>query len=204
MWEILQKVVLDPGGPLGLKEEFFQNALVETGGFLLGALFFSILIPIVIDVRQNRRWRPARQNFGQELMLLHVEFGDSLARFVHSPEGPSRVRAADSVDHSFRAIPSMTGLFGYALTARISKEVNDYMRHLRAIRDWAYEAAHPEDLAFAAAERRVVQDRNMFERANTEFADVLKVLGAKGFKDIRWPAGLVEELETAFDATRPG
>ena len=204
MWEILQKVVLDPGGPLGLKEEFFQNALVETGGFLLGALFFSILIPIVIEVRQNRRWRPARQNFGQELMLLHVEFGDSLARFVHSPEGPSRVRAADSVDHSFRAIPSMTGLFGYALTARISKEVNDYMRHLRAIRDWAYEAAHPEDLAFAAAERRVVQDRNMFERANTEFADVLKVLGAKGFKDIRWPAGLVEELETAFDATRPG
>ena len=204
MWEILQKVVLDPGGPLGLKEEFFQNALVETGGFLLGALFFSILIPIVIDVRQNRRWRPARQNFGQELMLLHVEFGDSLARFVHSPEGPSRVRAADSVDHSFRAIPSMTGLFGYALTARISKEVNDYMRHLRAIRDWAHEAAHPEDLAFAAAERRVVQDRNMFERANTEFADVLKVLGAKGFKDIRWPAGLVEELETAFDATRPG
>lgn len=203
MWETLKKVVLDPGGPFGLNEEFLQNAIAETGGFLLGALFFSFLIPIVIDIRQNRRWRPARQNLGLELMLLHVEFGDSLSRFVHSPEGPSRVRAADSVDHTFRAIPSMTGLFGYALTARISHEVNDYMRNLRAIRDWAYEAAHPEDLAFAAAERRVVQDRNMFERANSEFADVLRVLGAKGFKDTSWPQALIQELETAFDATRP-
>lgn len=202
MIDILQQLVSDPAGPFGLKEEFLLNALVEMGGFILGALFFSILIPIVIDLRQNLRWRPARQNLGQELVLLHVEFGDALSRFVHSPEGPARVRAADAVDHAFRAIPAMTGLFGYALTARISKEVNDYMRMLRAIRDWAHKAAHPEDSTFASAERRVVQTRAMFETANAEFAEVMGVLGVKGYKDVRWPDDLIEELMNAFDASR--
>ena len=105
------------------------------------------------------------------------------------------------MDYAFRAIPAMTGLFGYALTADISREVNDYMRMLRAIRDWAHEAAHPEDLAFASAERRVRHSRDMFERSNTEFKDVLRVLSVGGFKDVRWGDTLVEELETAFDAT---
>lgn len=200
--DILQQLVSDPSGPFGLKEEFLQNALVEAGGFVLGALFFSILIPVVIDVRQNLRWRPARQNLGQELVLLHVEFGDALSRFVRSPEGPARVRAADAVDHAFRAIPAMTGLFGYALTARISREVNDYMRILRGIRDWAHKAAHPEDSTFASAERRVIQTRSMFDSANAEFAEVMNVLGVKGFKDVRWPDELIEELMNAFDASR--
>ncbi len=204
MLDILERLVTDPAGPFGLNEQFLQNALVEAGGFLLGALFFSILIPVVIDVRQNLRWRPARQNLGQELVLLHVEFGDALSRFVHSPEGPARVRAADAIDHAFRAIPAMTGLFGYALTARISREVNDYMRILRGIRDWAHKAAHPEDSIFASAERRVVQTRTMFEKANSEFAEVMSVLGVKGFKDVRWPDELVEELMNAFDASQGG
>lgn len=202
MFEALLKLVMDPAGPFGLREDFLQNALVEAGGFVLGALFFSILIPVVIDVRQNLRWRPARQNLGQELVLLHVEFGDALSRFVHSPEGPARVRAADAVDHAFRAIPAMTGLFGYALTARISREVNDYMRILRGIRDWAHKAAHPEDIIFASAERRVVQTRTMFESANAEFAEVMNALGVKGFKDVRWPDDLIQELMNAFDAAR--
>lgn len=202
MWETLEKVIFDPQGPFGLSEGFLQNAIVEFGGFLLGALFFSILIPVVIDARQTRKWRPARENFGQELMLLHVAFGDALARFVGSPAGPIRVRAADAVDNAFRAMPAMTGLFGYALTADISREVNDYMRMLRAIRDWTYEAAHPEDLAFASAERRVMRTSDMFEHANSEFADVLRVLGVKGFKDVRWSRDLMLELEVAFDATR--
>jgi hypothetical protein len=202
MIDILQQLVTDPAGPFGLKEEFLQNALVEAAGFVLGALFFSILIPVVIDVRQNLRWRPARQNLGQELVLLHVEFGDALSHFVHSPEGPARVRAADAVDHAFRAIPAMTGLFGYALTARISREVNDYMRILRGIRDWAHKAAHPQDSTFASAERRVVQSRTMFELANAEFAEVMSVLGVKGFNDVRWPDELIEELMKAFDASR--
>lgn len=202
MFDALLKLVMDPAGPFGLREDFLQNALVEAGGFVLGALFFSILIPVVIDVRQNLRWRPARQNLGQELVLLHVEFGDALSRFVHSPEGPARVRAADAVDHAFRAIPAMTGLFGYALTARISREVNDYMRILRGIRDWAHKAAHPEDIIFASAERRVVQTRTMFESANAEFAEVMNALGVKGFKDVRWPDDLIQELMNAFDAAR--
>lgn len=197
----LQKLVFDPNGPLGLNEVFLQNAIAEAGGFLLSAVVFAILIPIVIDARQARRWRPARQNFGQELMLLHIAFGDSLSRFVHSPDGPSRVRAVDAVDHAFRAIPAMTGLFGYALTADISREVNDYMRLLRAIRDWAHEAAHPEDLAFASAERRVKQSSKMFERANAEFRDVMGVLSVGGYKDVRWSDGLVDELEGAFNET---
>lgn len=201
MDERLQKLVFDSNGPLGLNEVFLQNAMAEAGGFLLSAVVFAILIPIVIDARQTRRWRPARQNFGQELMLLHVAFGDSLSRFVHSPDGPSRVRAVDAVDHAFRAIPAMTGLFGYALTADISREVNDYMRLLRAIRDWAHEAAHPEDLVFASAERRVKQSRKMFERANAEFRDVMGVLSVGGYKDVRWSDGLVDELEGAFNET---
>lgn len=201
MWEKLEKVIFDVAGPFGLNEGFLQNALVEFGGFLLGALFFSILIPIVIDARQTRRWRPARQNFGQELMLLHVAFGDALTRFVNSPEGPVRVRAADAIDFAFRSVPATTGLFGYALTANISREVNDYMRMLRAIRDWAHEAAHPEDSAFASAERLVKRSSEMFERANAEFEDVLKVLGIGGFKDVRWSKDLILQLEVAFDAT---
>jgi hypothetical protein len=201
MEQTLQKLLFDAHGPFGLNEAFLQNAIVEIAGFLLGALFFSILIPIVIDARQTRKWRPARQNFGQELMLLHVAFGDALSRFVHSPEGPARVRAADAVDFAFRAMPAMTGLFGYALTANISREVNDYMRVLRAVRDWAHEAAHPEDLAFASAERRVVRARTMFEKANSEFKDVLRELGVGGFNDVRWSSGLIDELEIAFDAT---
>jgi hypothetical protein len=111
------------------------------------------------------------------------------------------VHAADAVEHAFRAMPAMTGLFGYALTADISREVNDYMRMLRAIRDWAHEAAHPEDLAFASAERRVMRKSEMFEKANQEFEDVLRVLGVRGFKDVRWSRDLVLELEVAFDAT---
>ena len=95
----------------------------------------------------------------------------------------------------------MTGLFGYALTADISREVNDYMRMLRAIRDWSHEAAHPEDSAFASAERRVKRSSEMFERANAEFEDVLKVLGIGGFKDVRWSRDLILQLEVAFDAT---
>ena len=198
----IQRLVFDPAGPMGLREDFLMNAMVEVGGFLLGALVFSILLPIVIEVRQGIRWRPARENLGQELMLLHLEFGDALARFHQSPEGSARVRAADAVDHVFRAIPAMTGLFGYALTASISREVNDYIRSLRAIRDWAHEAAHPEDMVFASAERRVPQTRDMFSRANDEFADVVAVLGVGGYTDVRWTAALVEDLAGAFDVSR--
>ena len=57
-------------------------------------------------------------------------------------------------------MPNLTGLFAYALTADISREVNDYMRMLRAIRDWSHEAAHPEDLEFASIERRVKKSRD--------------------------------------------
>jgi hypothetical protein len=198
----LTQLVFDPAGPMGLREDFLLNAIVEFGGFVLGALVFSILVPVVIEMRQGIRWRPARQNLGQELMLLHLEFGDALARFLNSPEGPSRVRAADAVDHVFRAIPAMTGLFGYALTASISREVNDYIRNLRAIRDWAHEAAHPEDMVFASAERRVPQTRDMFSRANLEFSDVVTVLGLGGQPDACWPSELVDALASAFDGMR--
>ncbi len=175
---------------------------MEGGGFILGAVVFSILVPLMIETRQSIRWRPARQNLGQELTLLHMEFGDALARFLNSPEGPSRVRAADAVDHVFRAVPAMTGLFGYALTASISREVNDYIRSLRAIRDWVHEAAHPEDMVFASAERRVPQTRDMFSRASHEFADVARVLGLGSQSDVSWPEELVRSLAAAFDAMR--
>jgi hypothetical protein len=195
----ITKYFFDPNGPLGLSAEFFLNLVAEFGGFILGALVFSLLIPVVIDMRQARKWKPARLNYGQELMLLHVAFGDALSRFLRSPAGEARTRAADAVDHAFRAVPLATGLFGYALTADISREVNDYMRMLRAIRDWAHIAAHPEDIAFAAIERRVTQSREMFGRANTEFAELLDVLGVAGFKDVRWDDELVANLSAAFD-----
>lgn len=195
----ITKYFFDPNGPLGLSAEFFLNVVAEFGGFILGALVFSLLIPVVIDMRQARKWKPARLNYGQELMLLHVAFGDALSRFLRSPAGEARIRAAEAVDHAFRAVPLATGLFGYALTADISREVNDYMRMLRAIRDWAHIAAHPEDIAFAAIERRVTQTRDMFGRANKEFAELLDVLGVAGFKDVRWEDELVANLSAAFD-----
>lgn len=198
----IAKLLFDAQGPWGLSEGFFQNVAAEAVGFVLGALVFSILIPIVIDWRSQRKWKPARQNFGQELLLLHVSFGDALARFVRSPSGEARVRAADAVDNAFRAFPALTGLYGYALTADISRETNDYMRVLRAVRDWAYEAAHPEDMAFAAVERRVKKSREMFALANTEFKDVLDELGVNGFDEVRWPQTLVDELVHAFDVSQ--
>jgi len=201
MGEQVLKLLFDPAGPLGLTEGFFQNAVAEIGGFVLGALVFSLLIPIVIDARQSRKWRPARQNFGQELLLLHVAFGEALLRFVRTPMGPARVRAADAVDNAYRAFPALTGLYGYALTADISREVNDYMRVLRAIRDWTYEAAHPDDLGFAAVERRIKQTPAMFAQANAEFKDVLDELGVKGFKEACWRVDMIGELAAAFDAT---
>lgn len=197
----ITKLLFDPNGPLGMTEAFFQNAAAEFAGFVLGALVFSILIPIVIDARQGRKWRPARQNFGQELLLLHVAFGEALLRFVRTPLGPARVRAADAVDNAYRAFPALTGLYGYALTADISREVNDYMRVLRGIRDWTYEAAHPEDLGFAAVERRIKQTRDMFAQANKEFKDVLDELGVGGFDEVSWRSEMVGELAAAFDAT---
>jgi hypothetical protein len=199
MGEQITKLLFDPNGPLGLSEAFFLNAAAEFAGFVLAALVFSLLIPVVIDARQARKWKPARQNYGQELMLLHVAFGDALSRFMRSPAGEARARAADAVDHAFRAVPLATSLFGYALTADISREVNDYMRMLRAIRDWAHIAAHPEDIAFAEIERRVTQSRTMFEGANTEFRDVLEALGVAGFNEVRWDAELVANLSAAFD-----
>ena len=197
----IQKLLFDPNGPFGLTDAFFQNAVAEAAGFVLGALVFSILIPIMIDARQAARWRPARLNYGQELLLLHVAFGDALSRFLRSPAGDAQLRSADAVDNAFRAFPALTGLYSYALTARISREVNDYMRMLRAIRDWAYEAAHPEDADFAAVERRIVRSRSMFEQANKEFKDVVDVLGVGGFNDVRWPDALVDDLAAAFDMT---
>ena len=201
MFEQIGKLLFDQHGPLGMTEGFFQNAAAEFGGFVLGALVFSILIPIVIDLRQSRKWRPARQNFGQELLLLHVAFGEALLRFARTPAGPARVRAADAVDNAYRAVPALTGLYGYALTADISREVNDYMRVLRAVRDWTYEAAHPEDLAFAAVERRVAQTRDMFAQADKEFKDVLDELGVGGFDEVSWRSEMIDELAAAFDAT---
>lgn len=201
MDERIQKLLFDPNGPWGLTEAFFQNAAAEIAGFVLGALVFSILIPIVIDARQSRKWKPARLNYGQELLLLHVAFGDALSRFLRSPAGDAQLRSADAVDNAYRAFPALTGLYGYALTANISREVNDYMRMLRGIRDWVYEAAHPEDAEFAAVERRIVRSRSMFEQANKEFKDVVDVLGVGGFKDVRWSDGLIEDLAAAFDAT---
>lgn len=195
----ITKYFFDPTGPLGLSADFFLNLVAEFGGFILGALVFSILIPVVIDMRQARKWKPARLNYGQELMLLHVAFGDALSRFLRSPAGDARSRSADAVDHAFRAVPLATGLFGYALTAGISREVNDYMRMLRAIRDWAHIAAHPEDIEFAAIERRVTQTRSMFQEANTEFRDVLDALGVAGFKDVSWSDDLIANLAAAFD-----
>lgn len=195
------KLLFDAQGPWGMTEGFFQNVAAELGGFLLGALVFSIVLPIVIDWRQSRKWKPARANFGQELLLLHMSFGDALSRFVRSPAGDARVRAADAVDNAFRAFPALTGLYGYALTADISRETNDYMRMLRAVRDWVYEAAHPEDMGFAQVERRVKRSREMFELANKEFKDVLDELGVNGFDDVRWPKTLIDELAHAFDTT---
>lgn len=195
------KLLFDPNGPWGMTEGFFQNVVAEFGGFILAAVVFSIAIPVVIDWRQSRKWRPARQNFGQELLLLHVAFGDALLRFVRTPTGPARTRAADAVDNAFRAIPAVTGLYGYALTAEISREVNDYLRLLRAVRDWAYEAAHPEDLAFAAVERRVIRTRDMFAQVNKEFKDVLDELGISGYDDVRWTDNMIREFAAAFDAS---
>ena len=194
-------LLFDPAGPFGLNEAFFQNAAAEIVGFVLGAIVFSILIPIVIDARQSRKWRPARQNFGQELLLLHVAFGEALLRFVRTPAGDARVRAADGVDNAYRAFPALTGLYGYALNADISREVNDYMSVLRAIRDWTYEAAHPEDMQFAAVERRLKQTRDMFARANAELKEALDELGVGGFKDARWREEALGELAQAYDAT---
>ncbi|MBL8782666.1 MAG: hypothetical protein JNL06_17145 [Alphaproteobacteria bacterium] len=201
MVDDIAKLILDPNGPLGMNEGFFQNAVAEFGGFILGALVFSILIPVMIDARQSSKWRPARQNFGQELLLLHVAMGETLLRFVRTPMGPARVRAADAVDNAYRAFPALTGLYGYALTADISREVNDYMRMLRAVRDWTYEAAHPEDVGFLAVERRLKQTREMFSQANREFEDVLDVLRVNGFADVCWKPEMIAELATAYDAT---
>ena len=200
MGEHITKLLFDPNGPFGMTEAFFQNAAAEFAGFILGALVFSILIPIVIDARQGRKWRPARQNFGQELLLLHVAFGEALLRFVRTPLGPVRVRAADAVDNAYRAFPALTGLYGYALTADISREVNDYMRVLRGIRDWTYEAAHPEDLGFAAVERRIKKTRDMFAQANKEFKDVLDELSVGGFDEVSWRSEMIGEFAAAFDA----
>ena len=201
MGDQIQKLLMDPNGPLGFTDGFFQNLVAEFGGFVLGALVFSLLIPAVIDARQARKWRPARQNFGQELLLLHVAFGEALLRFVRTPLGPARVRAADAVDNAYRAFPALTGLFGYALTADISREVNDYMRVLRAVRDWTYEAAHPEDAGFAAVERRIRQTRDMFSQANAEFKDVLDELRVSGVVDVCWRDEMIAEVAAAFDAT---
>lgn len=197
----IAKLIFDPNGPLGLTGGFFQNAVAEFGGFVLGALVFSILIPVVIEARQSAKWRPARQNFGQELLLLHVAMGEALLRFVRIPLGPARVRAADAVDNAYRAFPALTGLYGYALTADISREVNDYMRMLRAVRDWTYEAAHPEDIGFAAVERRLKQTRDMFAQANAEFKDVLDELRVSGFADASWTPEIIGELASAYDVT---
>ena len=200
MSDRLYDLLFDPAGPLGLTEGFYQNAVAEFGGFLAAAIVFSIVIPIIIDGRQARRWRPARLNFGQELLLLHVAFGESMLRFVRTPAGPARGRAAEVVDNAYRAFPALTGLYGYALNASISREVNDYMRMLRALRDWSYEAAHPEDLSFAHVERRVTQKADMFAQVNKEFKDVLDVLGVSGFDDVRWSKEMIQELSAAFDA----
>jgi hypothetical protein len=201
MDERIQKLLFDPNGPLGLSEGFFQNAVAEAAGFVLAALVFSLIIPIVIERRQARKWRPARRNFGQELLLLHVAFGEALLRFARTPVGAPRVRAADAVDNAYRAFPALTGLYGYALTAEISREANEYMRLLRGLRDWAYEATHPEDRAFAAVERRVKQTREMFGQANEEFKDLLKELGVRGFEEARWSHETINELAAAFDVS---
>lgn len=198
----MQKLLFDANGPLGLTEGFFQNAAAEFGGFVLAAIVFSLVIPIVIDRRQARKWRPARINFGQELLLLHVAFGEALLRFVRTPVGAPRVRAADAVDNAYHAFPALTGLYSYALTADISREANDYMRLLRALRDWAYEATHPEDLAFAAVERRIVQTHEMFAQANKELRDVLNELGVKGYSEARWSEEMISEMTSAFDESR--
>ena len=197
-------LLFDPNGPMGMTEGFYQNAVAEFGGFVLAAIVFSIIIPIIIDGRQTRRWRPARLNFGQDLLMLHVAFGESMLRFVRTPPGPARGRASEVVDNDYRAIPALTGLYGYALNASISREVNDYMRLLRALRDWTYEVAHPEDLAFATVERRVAQTADMFAQVNKEFKDVLDVLGVKGFDDVRWSEELIQELMAAFEASHRG
>jgi len=197
------RILFDPNGPFGLSEGFFQNLTSELAGFALAAIVFSILIPMVIDRRQARSWRPARRNFGQELLGLHVAFGETLLRFARTPEGEPRVRAADAVDLAYRNFTQLSGLYGYALNADISRETNDYMRELRSIRDWAYEAAHPEDAAFALVERRVPQSRDMFRHANKEFKDVLVALGlsAGHFNDVRWSPAQIAEMEAAFDTT---
>jgi hypothetical protein len=197
------KILFDPNGPFGLTEGFFQNLTSEIAGFVLAAVVFSILIPTIIDRRQARNWRPARLNFGQELLGLHVAFGETLLRFVRTPEGEARVRAADAVDLAYRNFTQVAGLYGYALNADISRETNDYLRELRGVRDWAYEAAHPEDAAFALVERRVPQTRNMFRHVNKEFKEVLEALGltASHFADVRWSEASVAEMERAFDTT---
>jgi hypothetical protein len=197
VWNIL----FDPNGPFGLTEGFFQNLTSEMCGFLLSAVVFSILIPRIIEWRQNQKWRPARHNFGQELLFLHVAFGESLLRFVRTPAGEARVRASEAVDLSYRSFTALNGLYGYALNADISREANDYMRELRGVRDWTYEAAHPEDQAFALVESRIIQTRDMFRHVNKEFKEVLDALGVNGYEDVRWPESQIAEMETAFDTT---
>ena len=195
-------LLFDPNGPFGLNDGFYQNAVAEVGGFLLALIIFSIAIPAVIDWRQARKGKPARENFGQELLLLHVAFGEAVLRFVRTPAGPPRERAADAVYNAFRAFANLAGLFGYAMTADLSREVNDYMRLLRSVRDWGHEAAYPQDLAFATIERRVKRTRDMFAQVNKEFKDVLDLLGVGGYDDVRWSDEMIAEFAGAFDASQ--
>jgi hypothetical protein len=197
------KILFDPNGPYGLTEGFFQNLTSEMTGFVLSAIVFSILIPTIIDWRQARKWRPARLNFGQELLGLHVTFGETLLRFVRTQDVESRVRAASAVDIAYRNFTQLSGLYGYALNADISRETNDYLRELRAVRDWTYEAANPDDASFALVERRVPQTRAMFRHVNKEFKEVLDALGlTRGhFEDVSWPEDQLIEMERAFDTT---
>ena len=203
--EKIWRVLFDPNGPLGLTESFFQNLTSEMAGFLLAAVVFSILLPTIIDWRQARKWRPARVNFGQELLGLHIAFGEALLRFIRTPPGEARGRAAAAVDIAYRNFTALNGLYGYALNADISRETNDYMRELRGVRDWAYQAAHPEDESFALVERRLPQTRDMFRHVNKEFKEVLQVLGLSDdhFADVKWPETQLAEMEAAFDATKP-
>jgi hypothetical protein len=124
-----------------------------------------------------------------------------LLLFVRT-QAAARGTVADAVDNAFRAFPTLTGLYGYALDADISREVNDYMRVLRGIRDWVYEAAHPEDLNFAAIERRVHKTRDMFQQANKELKDVLEVLDINGYDEVHWKNEVVGEFAAAFDESR--